>query len=74
MFADMDECHDNTSTCNHICNNNEGSYSCQCYDGYQLANNAKCIGNDAILFEKATILHRANFQVTSCQQLYNLTN
>lgn len=35
-FSDIDECASGQALCDHICNNNEGSYSCRCYYGYQI--------------------------------------
>ena len=35
-FSDIDECIDNGHTCDEkaICTDNDGSYTCQCIDGY----------------------------------------
>ena len=37
---DLDECSLGTSKCDKICKNTIGSYECDCYDGYQLSNDA----------------------------------
>ena len=42
--ADIDEC-DSSSTCHQDCNNNEGSYTCSCFSGYELLTDGRnCIG------------------------------
>ena len=43
---DIDECEVGTSNCTQICNNNDGGYSCTCYDGYQIndSDNRTCKG------------------------------
>ena len=37
MILDIDECSDDPSICDHTCENEPGSYSCTCDDGYTLA-------------------------------------
>jgi len=39
--SDIDECEMNP--CDQLCTNSLGSYSCSCYDGYQLVNDTRCI-------------------------------
>ena len=34
--ADVDECQDSNGGCGQVCNNSVGSYSCDCYQGYEL--------------------------------------
>ena len=41
--TDIDECSP-TSPCNQICVNTEGSYRCECFDGYEMDSNGNCIG------------------------------
>ena len=41
FVADIDEC--DTNPCDQLCTNTVGSYSCGCYEGYELDNNNKCI-------------------------------
>ena len=44
-FLDVHECEDGTHTCdgNATCKNNDGSYACQCNDGYS-GNGYECKG------------------------------
>ena len=35
-YTDIDECIEETSGCDQICNNTVGSYNCSCTTGYQL--------------------------------------
>ena len=37
IHSDIDECHENTDACDHLCSNNNGSYTCSCRSGYRLA-------------------------------------
>ena len=38
-FADINECE--TSVCQQICTNTEGSFSCACNDGFELADDQR---------------------------------
>ena len=38
-FVDIDECSTNIHGCQQVCVNTEGSYSCECRDGYALDDN-----------------------------------
>ena len=43
--ADIDECFEGTDNCSQICTNTEGSFTCECYDGYLLdTDEATCNG------------------------------
>lgn len=45
LFLDINECLDHLASCNQICNNTDGSYTCDCFTGYELKdNNRTCIG------------------------------
>ena len=45
--SDINECTDNNGGCEHICVNNEGSYSCSCKSGYTLNSNGRnCSGKN----------------------------
>ena len=45
--SDVNECTDNNGGCEHICVNNEGSYSCSCKNGYSLnINGRNCSGKN----------------------------
>ena len=35
-FSDINECAQNNGACDRFCNNTEGSFFCQCGDGYNL--------------------------------------
>ena len=39
--TDIDECQTDNGQCEQICVNLPGSFSCVCYDGYQLENDGK---------------------------------
>ena len=44
-ISDIDECATNNGECDQVCVNNEGSFECQCNDGYELENdNTACKG------------------------------
>lgn len=45
IFLDMDECEMDNGKCQHLCYNSDGSYSCDCEDGFYLdmTNNQSCI-------------------------------
>jgi len=51
-FLDVNECF--SSPCSHVCENSVGSFSCRCFDGYQLSNDSlSCIAADgAFLLSK----------------------
>ena len=40
--VDIDECRLNADFCEHICVNTEGSYYCECNEGYELVDNIHC--------------------------------
>ena len=45
LFTDINECATNNGGCSQVCLNTEGSYSCDCYPGYELGfNNHTCNG------------------------------
>ena len=49
LFLDIDECARNNGDCEQICNNIEGSFECQCEDGYLLDVDGKqCTGTKTI--------------------------
>ena len=43
---DIDECVEGTSGCDHVCINLNGTYECECYDGYTLYVGHHCQGQD----------------------------
>ena len=44
-IADVNECSQDPSPCDHICVNEQGSFSCRCRDNYTLdTDNISCIG------------------------------
>ena len=61
-FLDIDECETGQHTCEHSCNNTEGSYTCYCDDGFRLntENNHGCDGN---LIVDAQTLFNALFNI-----------
>ena len=40
-FPDIDECATNTSGCSQTCNNTEGSFHCDCGEGYELSDDQR---------------------------------
>ena len=42
-LIDIDECA-NSQSCEHICVNTDGSYYCECDDGYELHDSVFCHG------------------------------
>lgn len=43
--ADIDECQVDTTLCDQICMNTDGSFTCTCHEGYQLtAGDKQCQG------------------------------
>ena len=43
VYEDFDECEHETSDCDQICKNTEGSYECYCNAGFKPVDNA-CVG------------------------------
>ena len=39
QFSDVNECDTSNGNCNQTCINTEGSYNCNCSDGYVIASN-----------------------------------
>lgn len=54
LFTDVDECANGQAKCNQKCYNNVGSYTCDCYKGYNFTENGvhecKGIYNDLIIY------------------------
>ena len=44
IYADIDECAENTDGCNQLCNNTIGSYFCDCNTGFELNDPLTCVG------------------------------
>lgn len=42
FHLDVDECALNHHNCHQKCINTEGSFKCECHDGYQFVNGTKC--------------------------------
>ena len=50
FYIDVDECMENSDRCAHNCQNTEGSYTCNCSEGFLLNNDGySCIGMYACL-------------------------
>ena len=44
-IADIDECLEEADSCHHMCTNTNGSYTCQCLQGFRLeVDGLSCIG------------------------------
>jgi len=62
-FLDIDECR--YSRCDQICTNLEGSYKCDCRDGYYLDRDGRiCLGIN--LVSLLTIYHMSYLDVNEC--------
>ena len=49
MFVDINEC-EGGHGCSHICNNEIGSFNCECRNGYTLQADGKtCLGNSVYI-------------------------
>ena len=45
LFSDINECDTNNGGCEQMCVNTEGSYRCECYQGYSYnEDSGKCVG------------------------------
>ena len=59
VCVDFDECSEVAGICGDeeagLCENREGGHECQCFNGYKLDNQGKCVGKSSIF----------NFLVTS---------
>ena len=42
--SDINECETGGNNCTHFCNNTEGSYTCSCREGYDVAEYGTCVG------------------------------
>ena len=74
ITTDVNECADDISGCSDICNNTEGSYSCGCPIGYQLANDLhNCSGEFRsnstllLLLYIIIILHNYCLDIDECR-------
>ena len=46
FLVDINECLNDNGGCNHTCVNKNGSYECQCNDGFYTNDNGRnCLGN-----------------------------
>ena len=46
LLIDIIECDDDNGGCSQICSNTDGSFECECYDGFDFTENSTtdCIG------------------------------
>ena len=60
LHEDVDECAQNESECNQLCNNTVGSYVCDCYSGYELKDGDPytCIGKQLHFTELCQVTHQ----------------
>lgn len=48
-YADMNECSTNsTNSCQHVCVNTPGSYTCRCQTGFRLSRDGSCEGESQL--------------------------
>ena len=57
LFADINECTDGSNGgCDQSCSNLEGSFSCNCSEGYKLAgDDRRCLGGPEALYAEAIV-------------------
>ena len=58
-FPDIDECATNTSRCSQKCNNTDGSFRCDCDEGYELSDDQRT----------CTDINECLMDAHDCQQL-----
>ena len=59
-YIDIDECQENTHSCQHICINTNGSYVCDCNEGYELnSDGLTCKGTYNIRSYQCTVYNHA---------------
>ena len=66
----------NTSVCDQVCSNTEGSYTCSCQQGYKLTTDNHCIGKICIMMAVLTFyvsLHTCTCVQTSMSALQPMT-
>ena len=62
--VDINECTELTHSCDHNCNNTEGSYTCSCRDGYLLDGDGRgCTGKRSHTYYNHTIYIRTYMTV-----------
>ena len=62
MHTDIDECAEDMDGCAQICTDTDGSYTCSCDSGYNLANDSHgCDGKQSVL-----ILHKIITTLLRC--------
>ena len=72
--ADIDECSENTDGCSQMCNNTEGSFTCECIEGYLLdINGTTCNGMyreiiDYISYISMFIMMVFNADIDECSE------
>merc|ERR1739838_374716 len=72
---DQDECNLNLDECSHVCVNTIGSYECQCYNGFLLAEDGfNCYDEDECLNSPCgqVCTNTPGSYVCSCREGYNL--
>ena len=77
FYVDVDECVEESDRCAHNCQNTEGSYTCNCSEGFLLDNDGySCIGTYAYLTnfgaEMLFMLFSQSVVSTSLQKLMSV--
>lgn len=54
FYSDINECEEQTNSCEQKCVNKVGGYTCECLDGYSMQNGSCKIGN----FHFLPVLHK----------------
>ena len=56
LYVHVDLCKVNNGGCEHVCTNTQSGVSCSCNDGYLLANNQNCTGEQLIVYIRRVLL------------------
>ena len=57
-LAEIDECAEGIHNCDQICHNTDGSFTCSCRQGYQLARDrTTCLGENVVKLELHPSMH-----------------
>ena len=56
-YTDIDECEDDSTLCEQMCNNTIGGYDCSCQEGYQpLEGTGQCEGMYQVIEQAVTVV------------------
>ena len=67
--ADIDECEFENGGCSQLCENTEGSFRCQCHNGFQIGNDAVSCFSNSVHFFLSFFLFSLSFNLSRKQVL-----